>query len=101
MAVNRVPLARHAVRRSRATAVLFLAIYPLTVAGVCTTGASLPMLIVSAGSTGAQSRDTFAQHLLCGSAAWTGTLLLLTRCCCCSRAARDGGGSRAQVSTRW
>lgn len=77
--VESVDFDHHAVHRAKWSAVIFVNIYPFTLFGLCMTGASLPLLITSAGTYGQTSQDIFAQRLVCTASCLTWICLSVTK----------------------
>jgi len=77
--VESVAFDQHAVHRAKWSAVIFVNLNPVTLFGLCMTGASLPLLITSAGTYGQTSQDVFAQRLVCTASCLTWTSLSITK----------------------
>lgn len=58
---------RHAIRRSKLAAVLFMANNAVSNFAICAIGAGMSMLIPAAGAKGSAARSPFAQAVLCGA----------------------------------
>eukprot|EP00746_Dinoflagellata_sp_MGD_P138201 gnl/MRDRNA2_/MRDRNA2_71895_c0_seq1.p1 gnl/MRDRNA2_/MRDRNA2_71895_c0~~gnl/MRDRNA2_/MRDRNA2_71895_c0_seq1.p1 ORF type:complete len:949 (+),score=114.72 gnl/MRDRNA2_/MRDRNA2_71895_c0_seq1:127-2973(+) len=55
----------HAIRRSKLSLIAFTMVNQPTLFGICVIGASMPMLISSAGNGGMHAQTPFAQRLIC------------------------------------
>lgn len=77
--VESVDFDKHAVLRAKWSAIIFVNLYPFTLFGLCMSGASLPLLITSAGTYGMMSQDVFAQRILCAATSLTWASLTVTK----------------------